>query len=245
MTVAAGEALDTAGPGRYRRLAMILTPIAPEHLPARIACADATLPDAACRAVFRRIARRDDASRATGATAVAHHRAALDILTRLGMGLAPGAPNAGFSWDGRAARCDTEAYVLLHEAAHFQLAAPARRHIVDFGLGPGPETGRREAASRAARLAGIAVEREEARASLLGILWEVELEQPGLASFLDQNWLEGAGGPGMAAHFDATLTALRRGGFIDAAGRPALTLRQAPDTVEDHYSLTAPVRLET
>src|SRR5262249_32773245 len=54
----------------------------------------------------------------------------------------------------------------------------------------------------------------------LGVLWEIELGQPGFASFLDQNWLEGADRPGAAQHFTAVLTALRRRGVIDEEGRP-------------------------
>ncbi|MGH6983212.1 MAG: hypothetical protein ACRED7_03265 [Stellaceae bacterium] len=126
-------------------------------------------------------------------------------------------------------RCETEAYVLLHEVAHFQLAAPTRRAQVDFGLGPGPETDDRARASQAQSLFGLAREREEAMASLLGILWEAELGHPALASLLDQNWLEGAGRPGTAAHFVDTVTALERGGFVDRTGRPQMRLRQHAD----------------
>lgn len=126
-------------------------------------------------------------------------------------------------------RCETEAYVLLHEVAHFQLAAPARRIQVDFGLGPGPETGDHARAATAQTLFGLAREREEAMASLLGILWEAELGHPALASLLDQNWLEGAGRPGTAAHFVEIVTALEAGGFVDRVGRPQMRLRQRAD----------------
>ncbi|HJT07135.1 MAG TPA: hypothetical protein VJ747_09425, partial [Stellaceae bacterium] len=60
-------------------------------------------------------------------------------------------------------------------------------------------------------------------------LWEVELGHPALASFLDQNWLEGADRPAAAAHFRTVLAALVAGGFVTAAGRPTRALRQAPD----------------
>ena len=142
------------------------------------------------------------------------------------MGISPGSPKGGLGWDGRALRADTEAYVLLHEIAHFQLAAPARRRLADFGLGPGPESGDRSTALRQAVLHGVDREREEAKASLLGILWEAELGQPALASFLDQNWLEGAGAP---AHFRRVLGQLRAGGFVTGLGRPTARLNVAPD----------------
>ena len=82
---------------------------------------------------------------------------------------------------------------------------------------------------RAALLFGLEREREEAMASLLGILWEAELSQPALASFLDQNWLEGAGKRGAAAHFETTLANLTRGNFVTAEGRPTMVLRQSAD----------------
>ncbi len=208
---------------------MILTPIDDDRLPAVLGRFAAALGGCGTHAIFDRIARPAVAARARAATAAAHHREALRVLADLGMALRPGPPSADFSWDGHGARCETEAYVLLHEAAHFQLAAPARRRCIDFGLGPGPETGKRAAAARAARLFGLAREREEAMASLLGILWEAELGHPALASFLDQNWLEAAGRPAAVAHFREVLAALTAGGFVTAAGRPTRRLREAPD----------------
>ncbi len=117
-------------------------------------------------------------------------------------------------------RSSTEAYVLLHEVAHWQMTDARRRRAFEFGLGPGQETGNRAAAERATLLNGMAREREEAMASLLGILWEANLGQPALASFLDQNWLEGAGRPGTARHFETVLARLIRYGLVDFAGRP-------------------------
>jgi hypothetical protein len=214
---------------RINVAAMILTPIDHTHLPGLLDRFAAGLDDGP-RAIFCRIAAAG-AERASGARATAHHHQALALLARFGMALRPGSPHAGFSWDGSAVRTGTEAYVLLHEAAHFQVAAPGRRRRIDFGLGPGPETGERALAERAATLHGLACEREEAMASLLGILWEVELGHPGLASFLDQNWLEGAGRRGTAAHFTTILAALDAGGFVAADGRPTRCLRRTPDRV--------------
>ena len=207
---------------------MILTPIEQHRLPATLDRFAAGL-DGGARAIFAAIARPKAATRAQEAVAASHHGDALRVLTGFGMALRAGAPAADFSWDGRGVRCDTEAYVLLHEVAHFQLAAPARRRRIDFGLGPGPETGDRAAAERQACLFGLAREREEAMASLLGILWEVALGHPALASFLYQNWLEGAGRPAAAAHFEGVLAALIAGGYVTAAGRPTRVLRRAPD----------------
>lgn len=198
---------------------MILTAIAPDRLSAVIE-EFAALLDAPSRAVFRRIADPAQAERAAGDEAARHHAVACELAAEFGIPLLPGSPTIDFAWTGQALRRETEAYVLLHEIAHFQLAPIERRHVIDFGLGAGPETGDRAAAERAATVFGLARENEEAMASLLGILWEVELGQPGFASFLDQNWLEGAGRPGAAEHFTAMLAALRRRGLVDAKGRP-------------------------
>ena len=220
---------------------MILTPIPFARLPQALADFAATLENGAARRAFDKIAATGPA-RAEGLVAENHRREALTLARDFKMGILDGAPEAGFSWDGERLRADTEAYVLLHEIAHFQLAAPARRAVIDFGLGPGPDTGDRTGAERAALLTGLARESEEAQASLLGILWETALGHPALASLLDQNWLEGAGTPGAAHHFTTVLQALASGGFIDREARPTRRVRQAPG---GGYSLTAPVRLET
>jgi hypothetical protein len=121
----------------------------------------------------------------------------------------PEGVECAFNWDGRALDSATEAYVILHEAAHFVLAPFERRRLVDFGLGPGPDTRDREAATRASVLSPLARDEDEASASLLGIIWEVELGQPALASFLDQNWLEGLE-RSAHSHFAAVVGNLQR-----------------------------------
>jgi hypothetical protein len=202
---------------------MILTPIDAGELPAILTQYGASL-DAASQPAFSRIADPSPAHRAEGAAATAHHAAACALAESIGMGLLPGSPALDFSWNGSALRSGTEAYVVLHEVAHFQLASPERRRVVDFGLGAGPETSQRDLADHAALVFGLAREAEEAAASLLGVLWEVEMGQPGLASFLDQNWLEGAGRPGAAAHFRAVLERLQRASLVDREGRPQARL---------------------
>src|SRR5882672_6970116 len=165
---------------------MILTPISEAALPATLDRLRSSLGDTLSQRVFSHIADPADAARADGTLVIEHQLRAIAMAGEHGIAVRPGSPSLDFSWSGEALRGDTEAYVLLHEIAHFQLAAPQRRHIVDFGLGAGPETGDRAAADRAACLFGVAREREEALASLLGIMWEAELGQPALASFLDQ-----------------------------------------------------------
>ena len=202
---------------------MILTDVAPEALPGLIEHFASFL-DASALAVFRRIADPRRAARAQGAQAAQHHAEACALARRFGMMLLPGSPALDFAWNGQALRSETEAYVLLHEVAHFQLAPPERRGAIDFGLGAGPETGERDAAEGAATEFGLARDAEEALASLLGVLWEIELGQPGFASFLDQNWLEGAERPGAAQHFSAVLAVLQQRGVVDHDGRPQFLL---------------------
>src|SRR5206468_7110529 len=112
---------------------------------------------------------------------------------------------------------------ILHEIAHFVLAPPERRALVDFGLGPGPDTSDRAAAERAAVLPIPQRESDEAEASLLGILWEAALGQPALASFLDQNWLEGLD-RSAPAHFSAVLETLRRRGMLSPDLAPVASI---------------------
>src|SRR5206468_10301600 len=109
----------------------------------------------------------------------------------------------------------------LHEIAHFLLAPPGippsgRRSLPDFGLGPGPDTIARERAERACVVSLAERDAEEALASLLGILWEAALGQPALASFLDQNWLEGLD-RSAARHFSDVFRRLRRRGLAEPA----------------------------
>jgi hypothetical protein len=206
---------------------MILTPIAADALPAALQSFADSLTTPMARRVFARLAQPTAAARAVGQAASRHHTDAVALAAALGVGLKPGSPTLDYSWDGRALRQDIEAYVLIHEVAHYQLTAPPRRGVIDFGLGAGPETGDRTAADRSASVFGTERETDEALASLLGILWEVELGHPALASFLDQNWLEGAGRPGAAAHFETMLACLYDGGFLDESLRPTKLLRGA------------------
>jgi hypothetical protein len=163
--------------------------------------------------------------RATGAAADAHHCEALALARHVGMAVRQDPSPASFGWDGASLSPATEAYVLLHEVAHYQLASPERRPLIEFGLGPGPDTRDVPGAERAALLSGVERDREEALASLLGILWEVQLGHPALASFLDQNWLESAGDDRAARHFTEVLLSLQHEGLVDDKGGPTFCLR--------------------
>jgi hypothetical protein len=203
---------------------MILTAIPREQLDEVLDRFMAKLEDPVSRAVFRRI-RATSADRAAGTAAERHRRAALSLARSLGMPIHADGVECAFNWDGAALNSATEAYVILHEAAHFVLAPSERRRLVDFGLGPGPDTRDRDAAACAAVLSPLACEEDEAAASLLGIIWEAKLGQPALASFLDQNWLEGLE-RSAHSHFAAVVGKLQRRGFLDPKW-PALFDRAA------------------
>jgi hypothetical protein len=185
---------------------MILTPIRPEALDAALDRFAARLTEPEARAAFALI-RGTSPDRAEGGAAERDRRAALAFARRHGVPAHPAGTACAYNWDGVALDGATEAYVTLHEVAHYLLAPAARRALPDFGLGPGPDTRDRAGAERAAALPVIEREADEAGASLLGILWEAELGQPALASFLDQNWLEGLE-RSAAAHFTTVLRRL-------------------------------------
>jgi hypothetical protein len=191
---------------------MILTPIPRDELEAVLDRFDRGLGEAMPRAALRLI-RATAPDRAAGATAEAHRRAALVLARSCGIEIHPPELPCPFNWDGTALNGASEAYVILHEIAHFMLAPPERRRLVEFGLGPGPDTVDRAAAERAAILSPLARDEDETAASLLGILWEARLAQPALASFLDQNWLEGLE-RSAAGFFTSVLARLQRRGLL-------------------------------
>ena len=191
---------------------MILTPIAGADLAGVLDRFADGLVGAEPRGAFRRI-RQTSPERASGAIAEDHRQTALELARACGIKIHPPQRRCRFNWDGATLNGASEAYVILHEIAHFMLAPRERRCRVEFGLGPGPDTRDRVAAEHAAVLPPLARDEEEAKASLLGILWEAQLGQPALASFLDQNWLECLD-RSAAAHFVRVLGRLRRAGLL-------------------------------
>jgi hypothetical protein len=185
---------------------VILTPIPAHELEAALArfATGLTAPKPCAAFVMIRATSPD---RAEGAMAERHRRQALEFARRQGVAVHPPGTACTYNWDGVALDGNTEAYVILHEVAHYRLAPAGRRALPDFGLGPGPDTRDRAGAERAAIVPVLEREADEAAASLLGILWEAELGHPALASFLDQNWLEGLE-RSAAAHFSTVLRRL-------------------------------------
>jgi len=150
-----------------------------------------------------------------------HRMDAVALARAFGIATRDEAPAAAFSWDGCQIRTRSEASVLLHEIAHWQICPPERRHLRDFGLGAGPETGDKAAADAAAVTDFDTRQREETLASMLGILWEATLGQPALLAFAEQNWLEGWDRPATAAAIAATVEALYARGLVSGGGLPA------------------------
>lgn len=199
---------------------MQLTPIPEAILPQALANVRANLPDGSMALdVFDRIA-ATWALVPLGVDLPEHRQAGVDLARAFGIGTIDEEPAQAFSYDGHNIRTRSEAYVLIHEVGHWLVATPERRLLRDFGLGAGPETGLiAEANQHHAVDLETGIE-EEALASLIGILWEVELGQPAIMAFLEQNWLEGWERPACADNFVANLDLLLERGLIGPEGRP-------------------------
>lgn len=199
---------------------MRLTPIDRDTLGQALPRFEAYLaPATTARAAFGLIADTREAFDAPYDTPV-HRAVARELVRSFGIAMIDAEPATAFSWDGHAIRTRSEASVLIHEVAHWQIAPPDRRALPDFGLGAGPETGC-VAEADAARCATDAVkEHEELMASLLGILWEAALGQPAIHAFIEQNWLEAWERPAAGAQFQRTIDDLVLRGLIGADGLP-------------------------
>jgi len=200
---------------------MILTAIEPRALPKILNVFDAGLQTHGfAQAVFRRIVATRKYCPDLSADLVAGREKAIVLAGAFGIPTLDEDPAAAFSWDGAAIRTKSETSVIFHEIAHWQIAPTERRAVYDFGLGAGPETGRAADANAVACVDSAAKEEEENLASLLGILWEVEHDEPAIIAFAEQNWLEFYDRSSTHMHFVRSLNALRERGLIDAVGRP-------------------------
>ncbi len=203
---------------------MILTPLDAEKLPHILAVFDAGLADhVSAQAVFRRIGATRIFCPGFKADLHAGRAKAIDLAARMGIRTLDEDPAVAFSWDGRIIRSRSETSVVFHEIAHWQIAPEERRALPDFGLGAGPETGQIDAANAAVCVAFAVKEEEENLASLLGILWETEYDEPAILAFAEQNWLELYDRPHTQRHFVTCLESLQKRGLVDNAGRPHLT----------------------
>ena len=199
---------------------MILTPISADELPRVLAHFAARLADdPLASAAFARIEATTALS--DGPADTPEWRAAAVALAHAyGIPTLDEEPAAAFSWNGAVLRTRSEPWVILHEIAHWLLCPPARRRLPDFGVGAGPESGRKTDADDARCVDDATQQEEEVLSSLLGILLEVELGQPAILAFLEQNWLEGHERDAAIAHFRAAVAALHARGMIDGRARP-------------------------
>lgn len=201
---------------------MILTPVDAAELPRILEVFDRGLgEDDFARAAFRRIAATHSLCPGLRADLHAGRAKAIALAARLGIPTLDEDPAAAFSWDGQAIRTRSEASVVFHEIAHWQIAPLERRGLPDFGVGAGPETGRIDEANAAICVDALTKEEEENLSSLLGILWEVEHGEPAILAFVEQNWLELYDRPSTPAHFVRCLHALKNRGLLTSDGRPA------------------------
>jgi hypothetical protein len=198
---------------------MILTPIDPIRLPQALATFAGYL-DGLAATVFARIAATGRLCPDLKADLQAGRHKAVALAERLGIPTRDEDPAVAYSWDGQVIRTRSETSVVFHEIAHWQIAPLARRGLPDFGVGAGPETGRIVEANAAMCVDAATMEEEENLSSLLGILWEVEHDEPAILAFAEQNWLELYERPSTAAHFARCVGELRTRGLIDADGRP-------------------------
>ena len=210
---------------------MILTPLTHGDLPPLLdGFAAALAPHPLAAMVFRRItAEVPDGDLLRLSTDTHHHAQALELCREFGFGLVDVDPQSYFTWDGRAVATRLEPSVIIHEIGHYQCAAPSRRAVLDFGLGAGPETGRKDEADAVQTVFGANADFEEGLSSLLGILWEAELGQPAMLAFLEQNWLEGGMSLHNVAHFLKVVGVLEGWGLLDRDGRPTRGAREMDD----------------
>ncbi len=210
---------------------MMLTPV--DHgtlLPLLPEFAAALEDDSLARKVFARVTKLiPDGDLMTLSTDPLHHAQGVELCRQFGFGILDVDPKSHWTWDGENVAIRMEPSVLIHEVAHYQCAAPHRRDIIDFGLGCGPESGRRQEADAVQTLFCPERDVEEALCSLLGILWEAELGQPAVLAFLEQNWMEGGVALHNVAHFKKIVRWLRQMDLIDDDGAPTRLLRAEGD----------------
>ena len=199
---------------------MILTPISFDALPGVLAGFAARLgADPLAATAFARIAATVAQASATADTPE-QRVAAVALAEAYGIPTLDEEPAAAFSWDGAVLRVRSEPWVILHEVGHWLVCPPERRHLPDFGVGAGPESGHKAEADAARCVDDATQQEDEVLSSLLGILLQVELGQPAVLAFLEQNWLEGHERHAAVVHFRNAVAVLRARGLIDGAARP-------------------------
>lgn len=210
---------------------MMLTPVNHADLAKMLPEFDAALADTPlAQAVFRKItAIIPDGDLMTLSQDANHHAQGVELCREFGFGILDVNPKDHWTWDGKNVAIQMEPSVLIHEVAHYQLAAPERRNVIDFGLGVGPESGGQAEADAVQTLFLPERDVEEALCSLLGILWEAQLGQPAILAFLEQNWMEGGANTHNVQHFKKIVRWLHDMKLIDCDANPTRNLRGEGD----------------
>lgn len=148
----------------------------------------------------------------------------LKIAKTVGIKLSERSPKENFGWDGKTVatgnRDDAE---IVHDIAHWIVCAPSRRKVVEFGLGSGFDTGDEEAADKKQKVPRHFAQKEEEKASLLGILLMRKFRiSDWKKTFVDHNWMESCEYKGGELTIFKTLCRLGRKGLITKKSSPQL-----------------------
>ena len=127
-------------------------------------------------------------------------------------------PGWAFQWDGKRIATHKQTHSsILHDIAHWCVAAPERRRVKEFGLGPGPDA---EGTDAPYKVHFRTSQKEEERASILGILIELHLGMYPANTMEYHNWtgwdsrnLDGED------DFGRTVSWLIKRGLIDTQGK--------------------------
>ncbi len=161
-------------------------------------------------------------------------RRAVELAGRMGVevNLEQSPQSAGAHWDGRQSFVgDQNVSNIVHEVAHFQVASPERRKLLEFGLGQSPAVGYgayKDVMPKETLGLGDST-LEESRASLLGILWQLHL---GIAD-PSWTWSEHSWDCGEVNEGADTLMDLYEEGYIDHNAEPRYFLRTTDDSIYD------------
>lgn len=136
-------------------------------------------------------------------------------------------PLSTWGWDGENIATNNKASNIVHDVAHWLVCSKNRRRLPDFGLSQGPDSG-----ISISRIVTYKKERkEEARASLLGILIERKLGMRWKETLIEHTWQKSDGS--FKGFMTKTLAWLYSKGLIDRTLRPIVPPRLPKRQIED------------
>lgn len=148
-----------------------------------------------------------------------YKEAAYRLLDKVGIPYVRHRDKDRFVWDGAllyAGNMSTGSN-LIHEVAHYFVAAEPDRKIPEYGLGNAPDSNVKAPYTKAMHLRDV----EESQASILGILWEKELGHDYFYTLEKHGWYRDAWAGTEQGPYgvDATLTSLITKGLINSTGK--------------------------